>query len=311
MKRAAIFLVSLALLISTGFSATDPSTLDAQGRQRSLYVSVVDRSGVPVSDLGPSDFVVKEDKVAREVLHVSKAEEPLQVAVLVDTSQAARDQVTYIRQALPGFVAAVTGPVEAPSEGRSGGRNEVAIIGIGERPTILSAYSSNPAVIRKGIDRIWSLDSSGMYLLDAITETSTGLLKRDSPRPVILVVATEGQDFSYRMHDQALDQLRTAGAALYTISLGQPDTGLGLHSRERAIVLEEGPRESGGYHEQVLAAMGLAARLERLADQLTHEYKVTYARPESLIPPEHTTVSVTKAGLVARGTPVKEEQAGR
>ena len=36
--------------------------------------------------------------------------------------------------------------------------------------------------------------------------------------------------------------------------------------------------------------MALAGTLTQLADELTHQYQVTYARPQSLIPPERVTV---------------------
>src|ERR1700686_3748723 len=48
----------------------------AQALQKSMYVSVVDQAGAPVLDLGPSDFIVREDNVAREVLKVVPADEP-------------------------------------------------------------------------------------------------------------------------------------------------------------------------------------------------------------------------------------------
>jgi hypothetical protein len=35
---------------------------------------------------------------------------------------------------------------------------------------------------------------------------------------------------------------------------------------------------------------------------------VTYARPQSLIPPERVTVSAAKPGVIARGTLIKEEK---
>jgi len=47
-------------------------------------------------------------------------------------------------------------------------------------------------------------------------------------------------------------------------------------------------------------------RLKQLADQLMHQYKVTYARPQTLIPPERFTVATNKPGLTARGTLVRE-----
>jgi VWFA-related protein len=290
---------ALALWIG---AAAAPHGQRPAARERSLYVSVVDQNGAPVAGLGPSDVIVKEDNVTREVLRVVPAEDPMQIAVLVDTSAAVRDSVAHIRQALPPFVAAMTKP------NASGRKNEVAIIGIGERPTILSEYSSDPAQIKKGIDRIWPMPGSGMYLLDAVVEVSQGLRKREAGRPVMIAIATYGTEFSNRQHDQVIDPLKDTGTAFYTLMIGQPDTSLTAESRERAIVLDEGPRATGGTYEQLLTSMALGPRLQQLADQLTHQYKVTYGRPESLIPPERTTVAAAKAGLTARGTPVKEDQ---
>ena len=76
--------------------------------QRSLYVSVLNDAGAPVPDLGPSDFIVREDGLAREVLRVAPATDPMQIAVLVDNSQAARDDIADMRKALQAFVTAMT-----------------------------------------------------------------------------------------------------------------------------------------------------------------------------------------------------------
>jgi hypothetical protein len=293
----AVSLVAGLCLVTVAEPAAQRSS-----RERSMYVSVVDQNGAPVENVGPSDLLVKEDNVTREVLRVVPAQDPMQVAVLVDTSVAARDDIPHIRQALPLFVQELT----IPNAG--GRRNEVAIIGIGERPTILAEYSMDPAQLKKGIDRIWALPNSGMYLLDAIIETSRGLRTREAQRPVIVAIATWGQDFSNRQHDQAVEPLKDVGIALYALMIGQPDTSLSTESRERAITLDEGPRVSGGYQEQLLTSMALGGKLKTLANQLTHQYKVTYGRPESLIPPEKITVSAVTPGQTARGTPIKEEQ---
>jgi hypothetical protein len=304
MTRTRVLVGAVGILAGTAVWVSLTPTLAAQrtSREQSMFVSVLDETGKPVPDLGPSDFVVREDNVAREVLRVVPATDPMQIAILVDTSQASRDQISYLRQALPPFAAAMTAPNE------SGKRSEIAIIGIGERPTILSEYSSDPAQVKKGIDRIWALQNSGMYLLDAIVESSQGLKKREAARPVLIGIATSGVEYSNRYHDQVIDSLKTIGAAFYMLPLGRPDTSLSVESRERAIVYDEGTRVSGGYQEQLLTGMALGPKLLQLADQLKHQYRVTYARPESLIPPEKITVSATKAGLTARGTPIKESQ---
>ena len=297
-------LVALVVCAGLWFAAgATPLGQRPAARERSLYVSVVDQNGAPVTGLGQSDFLVKEDNATREVLRVVPAGDPMQIALLVDTSEAVRDSVAHIRQALPGFVSEMTKPTA------TGQKNEIAVFGIGERPTILSEYSSDPVLIRKGIDRIWAAPASGMYLLDAIVEVSKGLRRREASRPVMIAIATSGREFSNFHHDQVIDPLKNVGAAFYALVIGPPDTGLSTESRERAIVLDEGPRLTGGTYEQLLTSMALTPKLKQLADQLTHQYKVTYGHPDSLIPPERTTVAAVKPGLVARGTLVKEDTA--
>ena len=274
----------------------------AQSAEHSLWVSVVDEAGAPVPGLGPRDFIVREDNVSREVLRVAPAEEPMQIALLVDTSQPARDEIANMRQALPAFVQALTRPNDA------GRRNEVALIGIGDRPTILTDYTTNAAALEKGIGRIFAMPDAGPYLLDAIREVVQGFKKRGATRPVIVAIAREGRELSYRTYDQVLGPLKDSGAPLYALMMGQPFDGNRDEDRSRAIVLDRGTADTGGRRDQLLTSMALDGRLKQLADQLTHQYRVVYARPQSLIPPEHVTVAAAKPGLTARGTPVKEQQ---
>src|SRR5471030_637691 len=274
-------------------------TLDAQAIQRAMYVSALDATGAPVPDLGPADFIVREDNASREVLKVEPAVEPMQIALIVDTSQAARDDVAHVRTALPGFVTSLTtGDV----------KNEVAIVAIGERPTVFTNYTFNQAELKKGIYRIWSTRGSGAYLLDAIIEVCQGFKKRGAQRPVIVAILSEGPELSNRQHDQVLDPLRATGAAFHAITMGRPSTSISDEARNRNLVLDEGPRLTGGRREELLTPMALDAKLKLLADELTHQYKVTYARPQSLIPPEKVTVSAAKPGMTVRGTLIKEEK---
>ena len=223
----------------------------------------------------------------------------MQIAVVVDTSQAARNDIPFLRTALPAFVAALTtGAV----------RNEVAIVAVGERPTVYTNYTFNQAELKKGIDRIWSMQGSGTYLLDGIVEIGQGFKKRGAQRPVIVAIVSEGPEMSSRQHGEVLEALRKNGAAFHAITLGLPSTSLSDEMRELAMVLDEGTRDSGGRREALLTPMALAAKLTQLAEELTHQYKVTYARPQSLIPPERVTVSAAKPGLTVRGTPIKEER---
>jgi hypothetical protein len=289
--------VAACSMAACAVAATHP--LDAQTRQRAMYVSALTDAGAPAADLGPSDFIVREDNVAREVLKVEPAVDPMQIAVVVDTSQAARSDIAHIRTALPPFVKALTtGEV----------KNEVAIIAIGERPTVFTNYTFNQKELQKGIDRIWSTQGSGAYLLDGIVEIGQGFKKRKADRPVIVAILSEGPEFSNRQHQDVIDSLKNNGAAFHAITLGRPSSSMSDEMRERNIVLDDGPRLTGGRREELLTPMALAAKLLQLADELTHQYKITYAHPDSLIPPEKVTVSSAKAGVTARGTLIKEDK---
>src|SRR5207247_9070915 len=118
----------------------------AQAIERALTVSVVDDTGAVVRDLGASDFIVREDNVSREILRVVPASEPMDIALLVDTSTASHNNISHFRTALPAFVTALTNPTAA------GAKNRVAIIATGERPTLLTDFTTSAIELQKGIN---------------------------------------------------------------------------------------------------------------------------------------------------------------
>jgi VWFA-related protein len=291
----------LAIVAATAVFAAFAVFARAQAIERAMTVSVVDEAGAVVRDLGPADFIVREDNVSREILRVVPATEPMDVAVLVDTSAASRNNIAHFRTALPPFVTALTNP------NASGLKNRVAIVATGERPTIITDYTSSVIELQKGISRLWAMNDTGSYLLDAVLETVQGFKKHESRRPVIVAITQEGREFSYRQYDQVLGPLRDSGAAFHAIAIGTPRDIATDEGRSRHIVLDEGTRDTGGRRTQLLTPMALAGSLGQLADELTHQYLVVYAHPDSLIPPERVTVAAKKPGLTARGTLVKDK----
>jgi len=293
---------SAVVVLLFAFTLVGPARPLAQAIARSMYVSALSEAGAPAPDLGPSDFVVREDNVAREVLRVAPADTPMQVAVVVDNSEAARDHVPDIRRALPDFVDAMTAP-SAP-----GRKNELAIITVGERPTIMTDFTPDRARLQKGIDRIFTQSRSASYLLEGLIEVSRGFKKREAERPVIVAITAEGPEYSSRYFELVLAPLGESGAQFHAIVLGPPSNDISDEAHNRAVVLAEGTRTSGGRYENLLASTALPGKLKQLAAELTHQYLVTYARPQSLIPPEHVTVSAARPGMTVRGTLIKAQR---
>ena len=266
----------------------------AQTQQRGIYTSVLGNDGKPVAGLTPADFVVREDNVSREVLRVEPATQPMQIALLVDNSQRSGPNIRDIREAASAFIKGVTGP---------GTKNEVAVIAVAERATILVDYTTDQAKLLKGA-ALFTQPGSGAYMLDALWETSRGFKKREAARPVIVAIATNGPELSNRYRDQVIGAIKDASASLHIVMVGAAPTDfLSNEGRERAYIYSEGPEQTGGRYDNVLAATALPQRLAQVADELTHQYLVTYARPQSLIPPERVKITGKRDDLVVRGQP--------
>lgn len=274
------------VLALTALVALMPSSVAAQADERSVYVNVLDKSDALVTGLGAGDFVVREDEMSREVLRASTATEPMQIALLIDTSAAIDPFVLDLRLAVGGFLKAM------------GGKHEIAMIGVGERPTVLVDYTKDLARLEKGVGMIFPHTGSGTYLLEAIVETSAALRKRKAARPHIVIIAGRGQEFSERYHQSVLDTLRESNATLHSFVLHR--TTIGREEQELELTLADGTRMTGGRRDEVLTSQAFADRLQALAVELNGQYHVTYARPKALIPPKSMVVSSKRPNVTVR-----------
>lgn len=273
-----------------------PALAAAQAQQRDLFVSVVDKAGAPVKDLQVADFVVREDNLAREVLAVRPFTEPLDLVLLIDNSTAVQRDVSLLRSALTSFVRSL------------GDDHRYALVTFGERPTlVVDNVTRVDELASKGINRLFSLPDTGSYLLDALVEVNRGFAKREASHPVIVVVSFEGPELSNTHYSNVLDSLRETGAGLFVVAVNIPNTAdlNSIERQSREMVYSRGTREAGGRLQTALSAQGLEFELKQLAAALKERYVVTYARPETLIPPKKVEVTAKRSGLDVRGLPAK------
>lgn len=270
----------------------------AQANERVLYVSAWDqKSRAPITGLGTDGFRVREDGAQREVLRVTPATSPMAVAILVDNSQAARDHISDIRRGLTAFVRSLDGI------------GPIAIVGVADRPTILRDYTTDQKLLQDGVGRVFAMPDSGATLLDAIVETSRGLQKREEDRAALVVLTTENLEFSTRHYNEVIEELGKGGAMLHAVVMTTPaGTSLSEAARNRGVVLDRGPRDSGGTRADVLTSQAFESKLQELAAILKSQHRVVYGRPQTLIPPEKLEVSAVKAGVEASGGPARGQK---
>jgi hypothetical protein len=263
----------------------------AQANERVAYVSAWDaKTRAPITGLGTDAFAIREDGAQREVLRVTPATTPMAVAILVDNTQAATNHISDIRRALTAVVRALDGV------------GPIGIIGVADRPTILRDYTTSQKQLEDGIGRVFAMPGSGATLLDAIVETSRGLQKREEDRVAMIVLTTENVEFSTRHYNDVLEELKKGGAMLHAVVLTTPaGTSLDEAARNRAFVLDHGPRTSGGTRVDVLASQAFESKLKELAAILKSQHRVVYARPQTLIPPEKLEITSTRPGVDVSG----------
>ncbi len=294
------FWVALCMLALVARGQDRPAAADATHH---IYITAVDKDGVPVKDLAPADLKVREDGTVRPVVGVQAATAPLTVALLVDDTGPG---LRYIREGAGQFVQ------------RLAGHGEVALVSIAKNITLVD-YTTQVNALYNGVRQLTTQNTAtavdGAYLLDAAHDAMRALQQREAERPVIVVLTLETMEFSSRRADPLLDELQRAGATLHVVALGKPvlktmtgwNEGPMQSLREnldetgnRHKFLEQGTKRSGGRLEQVLVDSGVPGAMVAIADELASQFVVVYSRDAGKPAPRKIEVSANRSGLKVR-----------
>jgi hypothetical protein len=263
--------------------------LDAQSVRRTIYVTARAADGTPLLDLPAADLVVSEAGQPRPIIRVQPSRTTLKIAVAVEERLAPDDEV---RRAVANFIDRV----------RTTG--QVALYVVGRRSERRVDYSSEIVPFARAINGFPSRGVDPGNVVEAVREIARDQRSREGRR-VIVVVGIEGHQASTVTADAVLEQLRAGSNVLYAATLANWTTSsapAGATSGGRRLDLEgqvsglegdrlfgDGTRQSGGLHVSSQRTAGMFAVLERMADELNHQFVVSYEGD----PRSDGTVSVT------------------
>jgi VWFA-related protein len=266
---------------------------------RHIYISALDRKGLPVVDLTARDVAIKEDGQKRDVVSLQPATAPLRIALLVDDSGPG---LRFIREGVGVFIQ------------RLGGLAEIALFSTGGRNSALVDFTGDVRALYQGVRQLTTRTTTGAYLLDGVHDALTELRKREAERPAIVLLMLEGPEFSSVRADRLLVELQTSRAALHVVTLGKPTLKTmtawsempTLSLREsldeninRKKFIEDGTRQSGGQFAQVLVDSGIPTAMKALANELASQYVLVYRAPPGS-PSKKINVSATRSGVKVR-----------
>lgn len=285
-------------LLLVGVPVTAQTT---NARQRTLLVTALNEDGTAAESLDVKDVIVREDGIAREVLSVRRATEPVDITILVDNSQAATRALQDMRLGLEKFVTTFAGP------------HPITLTTVADRPTVQVASTTSKAQLLRGVKRLFAQPEAGTYLVEAVIETSKTLQKRKPARAAILAISSFGIEFSDRGYQFALDELAKSGASLHVLELQdtvQADQQ-SIAVRDRSILIDQGTTETGGTRELLLANLSLTDALQKVGKVITTQYEVVYGRPDTLIPARKVEVESARPTLKLRGNVLQVNRATR
>jgi len=253
--------VSVTLLAAGGTRAS------GQGDNKSIFVSVLDEQGRPVTGMTAADFAVREDNADRTIVDVKPASQPIYIAMLVDTTTGSDAFTSDIREGFSAFAKQVL--TKSPE-------SQLALWEFGQAAVKVLDFTKELPKIVDRVNRVVQKLNASSVLLEAINDASNDLGKRPSPRRAIVILNLEPSKEESREEPQKINQsLMRSHTQLWAVSL-QRGT---LKNAQRDVVLNELVKRAGGTREYIVAESATPAQLVRIADALTSQYEITYARP--------------------------------
>ncbi len=172
-----------------------------------IIATVKNRAGELVGTLHKEDFEIYDNGVRQEVaVFQRQTEQPLSVALIMDTSGSTGKEMRYEITAAQGFLRALL------AEGNPG--DAVALYCFNYDVTLLQNFTRNYASLERQFKLLHGEGGSSVY--DAVFFTSRDLERREG-RKVIVIVTDGGDTTSARSLKEALREAHFADAVIYPV----------------------------------------------------------------------------------------------
>jgi len=234
----------------------------------SLNVTVTDQSRNFVTSLEQGDFVVFEDGVKQDVTYFNKAQLPVALSLLIDTSASMEDKLRLAQEAAIGFV-------------RRMKADDIAqVIDFDNRVTILQQFTSERTALENAIRQTVPNGSTSLHNaiyislkeLKKVRANSAGDVRRQA-----IVVLSDGEDTSSLVpFEEVLDLAKRSEVIVYTIGIRGRDLGA-RGFPEAEFVLKQFAQETGGRSFFPTGATELEGIYAQIADELAAQYALAYS----------------------------------
>jgi Ca-activated chloride channel family protein len=263
---------SLAIL----FAAAAATALAAQGQRIrsgvelvSLNVTATDGQGKYVTDLNEEDFEVYEDGAKQKLTFFSKTQQPISLAILLDTSASMDERMKIAQDAAIGFARQLRKDDQA------------MVIDFDSQVRVLAPFTNDASVLEQAIRTTAPNGSTSLYnaiyvALDSLKRFKSAPAASEIKRQAI-VLLSDGDDTSSLVEfDVVLDRAKRSDTAIYAIGLRAGEIAR-REFKEAEFVLKQLANETGGRAFFVNDARELAKIYQGIWDDLASQYALAYS----------------------------------
>lgn len=271
-------------------------TLQAQQTQQ-LFLSLVDVSGMPVTDLRQEEVTVLEDGMKRETLKIEPITWPVKLVVLVDNGVVANNALAQLRNGLRAFFETLPDGIE------------MSLVTLNPQPRTVVRPTTERQKLLQGIDLI-TPDSGAARFAEGLLETVNRFDKDKSDHfPVIMVVGTDGPESSTfrdkdveRLSNKITENAVTVHIVMLSLGGERTSSASGALQVQLGLALTE---QTGGRYENIAAVTRLPMLLPEFGERIakshvrqSHQYRITYVRPAGAgVPSQGISATASREGL--------------
>ena len=235
MRSSRRFTIAIMFCLAFGINAASVLAQDDQSAPVklgstlvSVPVSVSDRQGHYLSGLKASDFTLLKDHAPQPIAVFEATEEPLNVALLLDTSRSTHDVLDKIKDAAMDFLK------------RLRPQDRAMIVSFDYETHILTGLTSDRKALERAVKKAEIGQYVGTTLYDAVMQVARKSLKGIEGRKAIILL-TDGKDAgSVVSESELLDAATEFDAMVYSIFY---NTGFPQRFRDGGA---RGERRGGG-----------------------------------------------------------------
>lgn len=260
----------------------------------SLSVSVTDGAGKYITDLEQREFDVFEDGARQTISFFSRKQQPIALAVLLDTSNSMEDKLATAQEAAVGFAK------------RLQPEDVATVIDFSSQVRIAQEFTNDAAALERAIRSTNADGSTALYNAIYISLKQLRTIKartEDEIRRQAIVVLSDGDDTSSLLpYEEVLDLAKRSETAIYTIGLREQRDGSRPNFKEAEYVLKQLAQETGGRSFFPNSVHELPKIYDQISQELSTLYSIAYSSKNPLRNGawRRVVVRVNRSGLIAR-----------